>query len=61
MGEDSVEVEVVEITHDAFELDLRFRVQIDDFLEVGPVQVTPSSESVSSVLHFALNLISAVF
>jgi hypothetical protein len=32
VGEDAVEVEVVKITHDTFKLDLRLRVQIDDFL-----------------------------
>jgi hypothetical protein len=37
VSEDAVEVEVVKITHDTFELDLRLRVQIDYFLQVGPV------------------------
>jgi hypothetical protein len=32
VGEDAVEVEVVEITHDTFELNLRLSVQINDFL-----------------------------
>jgi hypothetical protein len=32
VGEDTVEIEVVKITHDTLKLDLCLSVQIDDFL-----------------------------
>jgi hypothetical protein len=50
VGEDTVEIEVVKITHDTLELDLRLSVQVDYFLQVGPVQVTPASE-LASLFH----------
>jgi len=57
VSEDAVEVEVVKITHDTFELDLSLRVQIDYFLQVSPVQVTPSQRLASPASDYGQRMV----
>lgn len=42
VGKDTVEVQVVEIAHDALQLNLSLGIQINDILQICPVKVSPS-------------------
>lgn len=41
VGKDTVEVQVVEIAHDALQLNLSLGIQINDVLQICPVKVSP--------------------